>query len=74
MKQKERNNRSLSTEEAAAMLGISPQTLNNWRSARVCYQPPYVKVGRRIVYKEGALRKYLRENTHDAVFTDGLEK
>lgn len=38
----------MSTAEAAEYLGISPGTLNNWRSAEV--GPDYAVIGRRVRY------------------------
>jgi len=48
--------RYLSTERAAELLGVAPATLLKWRSRR--RGPPFVKLGRRVVYSEGALRAW----------------
>ena len=48
--------RYLSTERAAQLLGGAPATLLKWRSRR--RGPPFVKLGRRVVYNEGALRAW----------------
>lgn len=46
--------------QAAGFLGISCQTLRNWRTERK--GPAYSKVGRRVVYSEVDLLDYLRRN------------
>lgn len=49
-----------STRELAAMLGMSPQSLANWRSRGE--GPCYVKVGTRTVrYRAEDVRKFLKE-------------
>jgi hypothetical protein len=35
---------SLDTIDAAAFLGVSPQTLHNWRSTKKPGSPPYLKL------------------------------
>ena len=35
---------SLDTNEAAEFLGVSPQTLHNWRSTKKPGTPPYLKL------------------------------
>jgi len=48
----------LTTADAAKFLGLSPQTLNNWRHRRV--GPPYLKYSARAVrYKVADLRKFV---------------
>ena len=49
--------------QAAAYLGLAPQTLRNMRSYR--RGPCYHRLGRRIVYKISDLEKYLAERRVD---------
>jgi excisionase family DNA binding protein len=48
--------RYLSTEQAAELLGVSPATLLKWRVQR--RGPPFLKLGRRVIYSESALRAW----------------
>ena len=48
--------RYLSTERAAELLGVAPATLLKWRTHRK--GPPFLRLGRRVVYSEGALRAW----------------
>lgn len=52
----------LSTEEAAEYLGVQPQTLALWRSTGR-YKIPYMKVGRRVYYRESDLDAWLSSRT-----------
>ncbi|MBI4876134.1 MAG: helix-turn-helix domain-containing protein [Acidobacteria bacterium] len=49
-------------EDLAALTGISPATLANWRSRGV--GPGYYSVGRKILYAEEDVDAWLRENRH----------
>ena len=49
--------------EAAKFLGLSVQTLRNWRSFRK--GPAYLKLGRRVVYQLRDLTEYLNEHRID---------
>lgn len=51
---------TLTTEQLAERWGISPQTLENWRSAK--RGPDYVKMGGVIVYRIEDVRRYERDN------------
>lgn len=54
---------SVSANEAAAMLGVSPRTLANWRTHRV--GPAFVRVGRvhsRTLYRINDLKTWLDAN------------
>lgn len=54
----------LTTEQAAQILGIKPNTLENWRcTKRVSL--PYVKVGRSIRYRQADLQKFIEDSGHD---------
>lgn len=47
--------------DAAALLSISPRTLQAWRSQNE--GPPFVRVGRAIRYCRSALRDWIKERT-----------
>jgi hypothetical protein len=49
----------IDTRQAAAVLGISPTTLEIWRSTRVQDQPAFVRVGRRVKYERQALAAWI---------------
>lgn len=54
---------SVSANEAAAMLGVSPRTLANWRTQRI--GPAFVRVGRvhsRTLYRIDDLKTWLDAN------------
>jgi len=44
------------TKEVAAMLKISPRTLENWRNLR--QGPAFVKFGSRVLYSSEAIEAY----------------
>lgn len=50
----------LTTPEAAAYLGLKPSTLVDWRYHRVPHQPPYIRIGRKILYEQAVLDEYLK--------------
>lgn len=54
--------RLLNEDEAAERLNIEPSTLSKWRCTRR-YPLPYVKVGRRVFYREDDLAAYIEANT-----------
>lgn len=47
---------------AAAVLGMQPETLGNWRCTGR-YNLPYVKVGRNVRYRVGDLLDFLERRT-----------
>jgi len=50
----------LSNDQAAKYLGLSPSTLNNWRSKRYPDRSiPFEKVGRLVWYRQSRLDKFL---------------
>jgi hypothetical protein len=49
------------TKETAAMLNISPRTLENWRNLR--QGPAFVKFGTRVLYSTQTLAEYAASNT-----------
>lgn len=58
----------LTTKEAAAMLKMSPRTLEHWRE--IGGGPPFLKVGRAVRYEHHAIGGYLAgrscQNTSEA--------
>ncbi|MEO0464939.1 MAG: helix-turn-helix domain-containing protein [Pseudomonadota bacterium] len=52
--------RLISTDEAAALLGLSPRTLEALRFRRE--GPPYVKLGRAVRYDLGELEDWIASN------------
>ena len=50
---------NLNAVEAAEFLGLSVQTLANWRHRRT--GPPYIKIGGRIVYRWPDLNEFLEK-------------
>lgn len=55
------NDDLLSPREAAAMLHMAPATLAIWR-CRKRYPLPYVKVGRKVLYRRSDLNAFLARN------------
>jgi len=53
--------RSLTTTQAAEYLGISIGTLQNWRSKKESFGPPFVKVGRSVRYDPLDLQRWRDE-------------
>ena len=54
----------LSADQAAQAICSNPATLSVWRcTKRVTI--PYAKIGRRVVYKAGDLKKFMAERTVD---------
>lgn len=49
----------LDNVEAARFLGVSPETLPQWRVRG--NGPPFVRVGRRVVYRRATLERWLQE-------------
>lgn len=63
--------RKLTTPEAAEHLGLSPTTLTTWRcTQRAGRQIPYLKLGKRVLYRERDLDRWLDEQTVGATGTD----
>jgi excisionase family DNA binding protein len=52
----------LTEQQAAAVLGIKPTTLQVWRST-ARYALPFVKVGRLVRYRRSALDQFLNKRT-----------
>ncbi len=53
----------LPAAEAAKRLGIAEQTLAVWRSTGR-YSLAFVKIGRRVMYRESVLEAFIEANTH----------
>ncbi len=52
----------LNDVEAAAILGVKPQTLRIWRSTGR-YPVPFIRVGRLVKYRRADLEKWLGSRT-----------
>jgi excisionase family DNA binding protein len=57
------SDRLLTDDEAAKILGVTPGTLQVWRSTGR-YQLPFVKVGRNVRYVKSNLFNWILERTH----------
>lgn len=55
-------NPTLSNDEAAAYLGVTPRTLEVWRCTKR-YQISFIKVGRLVRYRQSALDAFLESRT-----------
>jgi excisionase family DNA binding protein len=52
----------LTTQEAAARLGVQKVTLDKWRSTKR-YRLAYVKIGGKIAYPESSVTEFIRSRT-----------
>lgn len=57
------NSDHCNTVEAAKIIGISAWTLRGWRHEQREGQPPFRKVGVKVIYSRAALEKWLTKNT-----------
>jgi len=55
----------MSREELARELKLSVDTLARWETRRI--GPPCVRVGRRVLYRRGAVQEWLRQQEEQAV-------
>jgi excisionase family DNA binding protein len=55
------NDALLTTDDAAALLGVPSRTVEDWRLRRM--GPPYVRLGRHVRYRREDLVAWLEENT-----------
>ena len=55
----------LTRKEAATILRVKPQTLAKWACLEK-YELPVVKVGARVRYRLGDVRKYIRSQTRNS--------
>lgn len=60
----------LTRREAAAYIGVQPNTLATWACTQR-YDLPYVKVGRNVRYRKQDLDAFIQRNTHGVM--TGLE-
>lgn len=58
----EDNDPLITTAEMAQLLGVSPNTLEVWRSTGR-YALPFVKIGRNVRYRKSAASKFIEANT-----------
>lgn len=56
----------LSTKEVAELTGLSVQFFEIGRSRDASDQPPYSRVGRRIIYRRSEVEKWLEERRRGA--------
>ncbi|MEL6540288.1 MAG: helix-turn-helix domain-containing protein [Pseudomonadota bacterium] len=56
----------LSTKEVAELTGLSVQFFEIGRSRDAADQPPYSRVGRRIIYRRSEVEKWLEERRRGA--------
>jgi len=54
--------RLLTTQQAAELLDVSPQTLEVWRCTKR-YQLAYVKIGRNVRYPSSAIQNFIASRT-----------
>jgi len=54
---------NIGEREAAKRMGLKVQTLRNWRHQR--RGPAYLKLGRRVLYREHDLNDYMEKNRVD---------
>lgn len=58
--EKPKSQQSYTTQEAAAVLRISPITLNTWRKSG--HGPAYARVGRKILYSHRAIVAFFNQH------------
>lgn len=49
---------NITNDQAAEILGIRPSTLEAWRSRGVEHQPPFFKIGKRVVYSRAEVERW----------------
>lgn len=52
----------LTTAEAADCMGISAQTLSNWRAAKIDGRPLSHKLGQRVWYKQSVIDQWIEDH------------
>ena len=60
----------LTPEQAASILGVTAGTLNVWRATRR-YPLPYVKIGRKVMYRAQDIEDFAQSRTVSPVVTEG---
>ena len=56
------SNKLIPPSEASELLGVTPGTLQVWRST-ARYNLPYVKVGKKVMYSMPAVLKFIENQT-----------
>lgn len=56
------NDPLLTTEQAAALLGVAPNTLEIWRCTKR-YPLPYAKIGRAVRYRKSGILGFIASRT-----------
>ena len=59
----------LTPEQAASILGVTAGTLNVWRATRR-YPLPYVKIGRKVMYRAQDIENFAQSRTVSPVVTE----
>lgn len=59
----DQNEKLLTTQQTADALKIKVETLATWR-ATGRYQIPFIKMGRKVLYKQSDIKKWLEKRTH----------
>lgn len=52
------------TEEAAGLMKLHPQTLKTWRTGRGDVELPFVKIGRAIRYRHVDIQAFIQTHTY----------
>lgn len=65
------NDRLINTAQAAEILGLSHNTLNQWRSLR--RGPRFHKIGKSVRYSEAELQQYLDGTARDGTTRQRLQ-
>jgi hypothetical protein len=61
--------RRIRTRDAADYIGAAPRTLEKWRISGA--GPPFIKVGRLVLYDVATLDRWLAERTHASTSDQG---
>ena len=64
--------RLLNTRETAAYLGLGVSTVHKWRSIK-SNGPPFLKLGRRVLYRRADLDAWLDTRLHRSTADQGVE-
>jgi predicted DNA-binding transcriptional regulator AlpA len=61
----------LTTKQAAEMLGLSPNTLNQWRNLK--RGPKFIKISKSVRYSPHELESYLEQQTRECTSRKNLQ-
>lgn len=61
----------LTTKQAAEILGLSPNTLNQWRNLK--RGPSFVKVSKSVRYSEAEILSYIERQTREGTSRQNLQ-